>query len=486
MKKHNNSRTRKSANRLLLFGFELSHTQRSLFLVLSVIGILYLPFTFLTVFVDLFQDLCITLPFYFSSMFPESRRTPLWFHFIFTPHIIRIIVSSIFLYLSIHTLKKILYASEMDNNNRIKINQNQRFVNWFGFKLPQGQSLFVLTISIVGIIFTIQNLIDYSASLYAPFSYLLVDISSIPIGPNLTTSNIILRNLLPIIFNLIVLLLSIYSLIKMRRGKLVSNPKYIRKNYSLILFISSFIIFLIFLLRSVCHLILFTNFSYLLGIIPYTPNSYQIIDLVVVIIMLIFSSILMISSYFAIDNSNDKNNINYRLTWFHMEISPKKAIFILSLSTVYIIFFSDILLKLIFMFSSNNYYESGVLIIIATFLIITVFCFYSIGKILKGERLHYCINSLNKSGEVRSKWFKFDLNRSNSLFFLSTGFGFIFIYAFSIMSMNLLSQIFLSDFYFQLDWYYIILIPVSLVVLCTILFIIIYTIKQTIHSLKLT
>jgi hypothetical protein len=471
-------------SKVILFGFELSRTQSALLLIISYIGILYLPYTLIEeVLYNLFQTLFVSLPFYFSSSFPEFMRTGLWFYYLFAPHIIRIIVTTTLLYLSIHTLKTILRVGENKGNNKRKVIQHDRNVKWFGFKLSHGQSLFIFVISTAGILLAFQNIIDVSSSRDITFLYMLIDLCYIPTGPNTHSSHGILTNGIPILFNAIIILLALYSIIKIRKGKTVSTSRNPIKNYALIIYISSLIIFLLSLMRFLCHLFLFTSLGNLIGIIPEVSNSYQTNDFMIVIIFLILSIVLMIRSHSIREKPFEYKATTNELTWFQTSLTPKKAIVLISLAIVYIIFFTDFFLTFVFIMAIFNFPQpSHFLFIIIVFSLIA-FCYYPIEKILRRGRFNNYVGSLDNSELLVSKWFKFRLDRLYSLVFFSVSCGFLLIHVFSLMSMNLFTQLFLLEFE-NFGFYYFISIPASLVIVGVLFAIIIYTIKKTIHSIK--
>jgi hypothetical protein len=470
--------------KVILFGFELSRTQRALFLILSYIGLIYLPFILIQeILYGIFHTIFVDLPFYFSPIFPEEHKTDFWFYLIFAPEITRIIVYSILFYLSIYTLKTVLKPNEIKDKSKKKIIRYERIVNWFGFKLTHGQSLFIFYISLIGILFSVQNIIEYSA-FSRIYLYFFVDLCHIPLGAYLTISNQALVNLIPIILNFIILLLSIYSLIKMRRGKLVSNSIKSVKNYAIIIYLISLITFLFFLMRLFCHLFLFTDLGSLLGITPNATNSSQANDFTEVIVILIITLIFMIGSYFIREHSHEEKAINTEFTWIHIKLTPKRATFFISLAFLYTIFFSDLFLTYLFIVSIFNFPQQNDLIVLAIFFIIIIICYYLIETILKKNRFNNYLKSIDNLEFVKIRWLKFNLSRSYSLLLFSVSCGFLFIYIYSLMSMNLMTQIFLFSFN-ELNFYYLISFPISLLIISILLSFIIYTIKRTSQSIKL-
>jgi len=471
-------------SKVILFGFELTRTQSTLLLIISFVGILYLPYTLIEeVLYNLFQTLFVSLPFYFSPTLPEYLRTDFWFYYFFASHIVRIIVTTALLSLSIYTLKRILRLGESKGINKRKIIQHDRIVKWFRFKLSHGQSLFIFVISVAGILLAFQIIIDFFTSQDITLYFFFRDLCFIPTGPNMTSSHEILINNIPIIFNAIIILLSLYSIIKIKRGKTVSTSRNPIKNYALIIYISSLIIFLIFLMRFLCHIFLFTSLGNLIGIIPEVSNSYQTNDFMIAIIFLIVSLVLMVRCHSIREKSYKYKPISDDLTWLHIRLTPKRVIVLISLAIVYLIFFTDFFLTFIFIMAPFNFPQPSNLIFISIGFGICVFCYYPIEKILRRGRFNNYVISIDNSELLVSKWFKFHLDRLYSLVFFSVSCGFLFIHVFTLISMNLFTQFFLLEVH-HFDFYYFISIPASLVVVGTIFAFIIYTIKRTIHSIK--
>lgn len=471
-------------SKVILFGFELSRTQSALLLILSYIGIIYLPLILMEqILFKLFQTLFVDLPFYLSPLYPEYLKTDLWFYEMFAPHVTKIMVTTIFLYLSIYTLKNILNPDEKKRKKKSNIIQHDRIVKWFGFKLSHGQSLFIFIISIIGILLAFQNIIDVSVSQHFGTLQLLIDLCYIPIGPYLVISHEILRNTILILFNIIIILLALYSLFKARTGKTVSTSRNPIRNYALIMYLSILIVILLFFLRLLCHLFLFTDLGHLLGITPGASNSYQTNDFEIVIKILIVSLLLIAPCSLIRETPYDYKTVTNEITWFRISLTPKKAIVLISLAIVFTIFLTYYFLISVFIISIFNFPHPPALIVICLLLSIVVFLYYPIEKILKRGRFTNYVDSIDNSELLVSKWFKFRLSRLYSLLFLSVSYSFVFIHVFYLMAMTLFTHINLLTLE-NLAFYNLISIPASLVIIGTLFAINLYTIKRTIHSIK--
>lgn len=474
MKVKENDELNLNNSQIVLFGFELNPSQTTLFLILSFIGIFILPLILAEeIFLRLFQILFVDLPNYFSL--PEEYR-PFPFKSLFyflAPTLINIIVISILLYLSIYSLKRILRNNTIKDESKRRIIRQDRIINWLGFKLSHGQSLFIFCFSL-GTIFFIGSLIS---ACFDPFFTIFEELCSIPVDSNHAVSHELLLDIIPMVINAIFFTLCIYSLIATRRKKHRAPLKRITKNYGLIIYIISLLIFIFYINRLFCHLFLFTDLANLLEITPRASTSYQIKDFIKVIVIIIISLNLMIACYFIKGGSYEETKRSNELTWFHIKLTPNKTIILLSLtflSTIYFIYF--VLRSLIF-FPPILY---NISFLVISFLII-IFCYYPFEKILKRRRLTNFIDSMKNSEEVITNWFKFPLKRLYSVVFLSLSSGFIILYVFHIMCINLgFRELKLDDF----ESYYLISLPILTTVIGIILAINIYTIKKTIHSIK--
>jgi len=475
--------TKTNNSRITLFKFELSPTQKILFLILSLIGVLFLPFILAgDIFLNLFQSIFGSLPAYLSN--PEIYHEDYLFYN-FAPVITSIIIYSIFFCLSIYALKKLIKTKENSNEQKRNIILQDRIVNWLGFKISHGQSLFIFSVSLAGMLFIVQEYI-YS---YIPFFMegVFESLCWIPLGPYQATSHDLLLNNVPLAINATFFTLCLYSIIASRRGKPRSSRNKIAKNQSLIIFIIFFIVFLFSFIRVLCHLFLFTDLAYTLGITPNVTNSYQTNDFIRVIVILFISLILMITSYFMKENSQEVVKKDIKLSWVNIELTPHRALILFSVAILYIIFFTVIYLVTAFLLKFINFtsitYNS--ILFHGIFVGIIIFCYYPIGKISKDHRLVTIVENIENSGEYETNWFKFRLNKLYSVIFLSVSCGLIPLFVFQLSLMNMNAQAFLSDFTpIRFNSYLLFSFPLMTVVIIIILIVNIYTIKKTIHSIK--
>ncbi len=478
-------------SQLVLFGFELNRSQTTLILIFSFIGLFMTTFELtIGIFYGLFEFIFVELPFCLDH--PEYCNG-LFHHLSFTPSIISgIIISSIFLLLSVYVLKKILRHNshnDIKKKSKRKTIQQDRIVNWFGLKLSHGQSLFIFSLSLVGILYTIQ----FYISSINPLSWVLELLCLIPIGHNIATYSEKLYVIMSIVITAIFIVLCLYSIIASRRGKPTSPSKRIVKNYGLIIFIGSFVIFLFFLIRFFSHLFLFTDLAEILGIYKNATNSYQTEDFLFVITILIICLILMTLSYFLKKSPNEDTKLNNKITWLRIKLSPKRAIILLSLAILGIIVFGFPLLGTFLIRGSSYYFFNfrvDYLILIIISCIPAIFSWYAIVTVVKKHRLKKFIDEIENSEKITCKWFKYNLNRLNSIIFFSLSIAFSIFCIFSLILMNTNIRMVISginipespDISFSFLW--IIRFVIMMFVNSLLLAFSIYTIKKTKDSIK--
>jgi len=468
---------------MTLFGFELNRSQTSLFLILSLIGIFMLPFTIAgDIFLNLFQFLFSTLPIYLFE--PQHYHEDYLFNHFF-PILIRLIESVIFLILSIYALRKILRHKNTEHKIKRKTIHQERIVNWLGLKISHGQSLFIFSASLVGIFFIVE-LFLVSLLSYSIYDHGLLDsLCWIPTGSNRATSHEILLNNVPLAIKAIFFLLCLYSLFIARRGKPLNPLKKITKNYSLLIFIASFVVLILLSARIFCHLALFNyDIASLLGISSNAPNPYQNEDFIKTISFFCICLALMISSFFLKDKNYIEMKTSDEITWLQIKLTPHRAIILLSVALLYIIFFTYIYLSFIFLFEIFFGFAPSYLNFFNIILIpIMLFCYYPIGKILKNYRFDNIIKNIENSREFKTKWFGFQLSKINSIIFLSVSSGLIGLFIYQLFMMNMSAQAFLqfADPHYS---YMLFSFPIMAAIICLILVVIIYTIKKTLPSIK--
>lgn len=468
-----------------LFRFELNRSQTSLFLILSLIGIFMIPSNLAgDVFLNLFSFLFVALPSYLSD---PSHYHPDYLIYNFFPIIINIIVYTLLLTLSIYALRRILRHRKTNPNAKRKAINQERIVNWFGLKISHGQSLFIFTVSLVGMIFLVQQFLE--TLLYPGIGFgfgLLQSLCWIPEGINQATSHEILLENVPLAIMIILFLLCLSSLFIARSGKPMKPSKKVMKNYSLLIFIVSFVLLFLSAARIFCHLALFDpEMASLLGISANAPNQYQNEDFLKTLSFFIICLVLMITSFFLRDINHKERKKFDELSWFRVQLKPHRAVILLSIALLYITFFTHFYLYYIFFMGIAfvGFLSFYLNLIHFIFIPIILFCYYPIGKILYNHRFEKIIENIDNSGEYKTKWFGFNLSKTNSVILLSTSSGLIFLYIFQLFTMNMSAEMFFTDmtpYYFFMIFSF----PAMAVVICLILVVIIYTIKKTLPSIK--
>ena len=472
-----------NTSRITLARFELTRSQTSLFLILSLVGVFLVPFTLAgDIFLNLFQFLFSILPDY---LIDSSHRPEDYLVYTFSPILIRICVSTIFLLLSIYALRKILRHKNTKQKVKGKIIQQHRTVNWFGLRISHGQSLFILSASVVGIIFLAQLFFESILS-HSLFDHGLFDsLCWIPEGPNQATSHEILLNNVPPAIMASFFLLCLFSLFIVRKGKPMNPSKKITKNYSLLIFIGSFVVLILLSARIFCHLALFNyEIASLLGISSNAPNPYQNEDLIITITLFCICLALMISSFFLKEHNNKEMKVSVELKWLQVKLTPHRAVILLSGALIYLVFFTWLYLSFIMLFGGAfnfsllrfNFFD-------ITFFMIVLFCYYPIAKILKNNRFDNILENIENSREFKTNWFKFKLSKINSIVFLSVSSGLIALYIFQLILMNINAQSILQNPSPHYS-YMLFSLPIMTAIICLILAVIVYTIKKTLPSIK--
>ena len=357
-------------------------------------------------------------------------------------------------------------------------------MNWLGLKLSHGQSLFIFSASLVGIFFIVQLFLESLMSPFVGFG-LLESFCWIPTGPHQTTSDVNLLNNVPLVIKAIFFLLCLYSIYIVRRGKPINPSKKITKNYSLLVFIASFVVFILLSARIFCHLALFTyEVSSLLGISYNALNPYQNEDFIKTISFLCICLALMITSFFLKEKNYKEMKTPDELSWFQVKLTPHRAIILLSLALLYIVFFTYIYLYFIFLFGGAlGFTPFGSNLFDIILILIILFCYYPIGKILKNHRFDNIIENIENSREFKTNWFRFRLSKTYSVIFLSVSSGLVGLFIFQLFLMNINAQAFLQDPYSH-NSYMLFSFPAMTVIICLILVVIVYTIKKTLPSIK--
>ncbi len=472
-----------NSSQLTLFKFELSSSQASLFLVLSVMGIFMVSILLVgEVFLNLFQFIYFTVPTYLENpgVYHEDY---LFYHVV--PVITRIIVYIIFVSLSIYGFRRILKKKTSENRPKKKIISQKRAVNWFGLKISHGQSLFIFSASLAGLLFILQLFLEHITYPEPTFG-LLASISWIPSGPNQWSSASVLINNVPIAIQSIFFIACLYSLFITRRGKPITPSTKVTKNYALFIFIGSFIVFIFTSTRIFSHLALFNrDVSNLLGMTSYnTPNSYQNNDFIRTVVFLSVSLALMFTSFFLKERNHKDMKTFDEFSWLRIKLTPHRATILLSSALISIFFFTQLYLTFIFLIGNINSilsFPSNLFNFI--FIPIILFCYYPIGKVLANHRFEKAVENINNTGEFKTNWFKFKLNKIDSVVLLSVSSALIVFNLFQLGSMNMNAQMFYSTFDLR-ESYMLFSFPIMIIFIFLAIIVNIYTIIKTLPSIR--
>ncbi|TFF89309.1 MAG: hypothetical protein EU549_01045 [Promethearchaeota archaeon] len=441
------------------------------------------------IFLNLFQFFFTILPHYLEmpSVYHENY---LIYHFY--PIILNLIINFLFLFLSIYALRKLLINKKQKKTKKKTLISQNRTVKWFCLTLSHGQAIFIFVLSFIFVTFLLSY---YIRTLLYPITPgieggLFTYLCWIQYNSTSYTSDPLLLNYLPLTLFIIYLVLGLYSLVITRREK---NSKASRKtvtNYGLLLFTPSLFLFIIFSARIFCHLAIFNKqISKLLGTKYIYPTPIQSADFNRTLIFLLVSLILMVVSYFLKNKKAEKSDYN-QIKWFFFRLNPKKAIILISLATIFAIFFIQIYVSNIttYLFFGMYNYESlfrtpSIWFFTLGLLSIVIFCYYTINKILKNQKFDKIVKTINQSDEYKSSWFKFKINRNNSLLLLSCSFALIVLYLYQLILVNINASFMLVNLY-HLDLYLLLSFPLLISLICIILIILGYTLIKTYPALK--
>lgn len=466
-----------------LFGFELNRAQTSLFLILSLIGVFILPFLLAAqIFFNLFQLFFNYLPRYLKDRFPFFEN-PL--DTLLPTILILVFAYTIYLILSIYALRKILQNKDVKYKVKRKTLHQERIVNWFGLKLSHGQSIFVFSASIVGLFYIAQ--LSFDSVLSHPFGHdVLETFCWIPYSPGSSISHEILTNNVPLALKTIFIILCLSSLFIARRGKPMNSSRKYNKNYSLLVFMGSVVFLVLLSARFFCHLALFNyEISYVLGIPYHAPNPYQNEDFIKTISFLVICLALMITSFFLKEPRNREVKTSENLSWFKVKLTPHRALILLSISLLYILFFIDSnITSHILLGGWLNLPLFSLSIVDIILFPIIIFCYYPIEKILKNRRFDNVIRDIDNSKEFNTKWFKFHLSKADSVIFLSVSSGIVGIYIYQLLTMNMSAQVFFLQNPSSDNSYLLFSYPAMAAIICLVLVLIAYTIKKTLPSIR--
>jgi hypothetical protein len=486
MKVEKKNESQVNDSKVIVLGFELNHTQTILVLTVSLIGI-FINFHSLaqSIFLSLFQFFFSTLPQFLNEPEPYHPDYPIYN---FVPILTNIITNVIFLIFSLYAFKKVFDQNDKESIKK-QIIPKERTVNWLGLTISHGQSLFLFSLSFLGLILLLGNFINslvYPGTDYGMFS----ELCWIPTGPNRATLPAISFFVSIAIF-IIFLSLSVYSLYITKRKKSPNSTKPQKeavKNRSLFTFIALFVVLILSAARLSCHFAILPG--YLLPRSHYSLNIYQIIDLVITMIILSLSVAYLIPKYVLKrktesrkDSENEMKDLNeFRL--FRLKLTPERGLIILSLAFVFMINFSMTFLSYLSFLSRYSLITSiSFLTRIIIYLILIILSFYPIRKLTKENRFEFIINEINSSNEFETNWLGYPLDKLKSIIVFSTSLALTVLFVIRLYSLNRMALNFLLD----LDYSYTFMLfslPLLAVLICSILAILLYSIIKTYPSIK--
>ena len=309
------------------FGFEINHSQSIFLFILAFTGALNIP-------LGILKELNKLLAVIFLSLPLDDFKEP----------IITLLEYIVFFNLCLYTIRIVLKHKQ---NSAFKRNLSQdQVTNWFGFRINHSQSMFLFTISLVGLIAIIFSYL-HGFDAFSP-SYFFRELYTVPLNDYLSPyGNLVLQRYAFNFIHLVIFLISLYTLIKTRYIRANLSVKSLNKNYQLVIFIISLAIVIFLLPRLFCHIVLFTALGPLVGIDPIgsiETTNLQFTDFVIVT-LIVFVCANIIS--FSIKRVPHPKEVNKKLKFK----SPKVFLITLSISSfVFLIFFSQ---SLITIFSIN-------------------------------------------------------------------------------------------------------------------------------------
>ena len=309
----------------------------------------------------------------------------------------------------------------------------------------------------------------------------------IPTGPGAGIYSIILENNVLQAISIIFIFICLYSLFITRRGKPISSSTKITKNYSLLIFIVSFVVLIFLSARIFCHLALFnSDISDLLGISSNPTNPYQNSDFITTFILFIIFLTIIITSFFLKEKIHEKRNFDNELTWLHIKLTPHRSIILISLA---IFFFISLLFDFLsYIFIIRMMYPTFIsqysIIYYIIFTLIFIFCYYPIGKLLNDHHLDIIISEIDNSSDFETRWFGSRLDKLNSIIFFSVSCGLIVFCIYQLVMYNIVANSIFNEM-FPTSEYYLYSFPLITLFIGAILLLNVYTIKKTFPSLKL-
>ena len=426
-----------------LFGFQLNPSQKNIVAILSFIGIFLLPFFLaVEVILNLGQALFMSLPSYLSH--PEVY-VELYLFYAFVPPLSRIIADVIFLYLSVHSVKRLFLAKNDETNFEIDSINDNKTVSWLGHKLSSDQALIIYILAIIGLVFIPIALIGSFTFLSGIFNFLLF----IPTGVDRAYGHTLIDFYAPIIIYVIFYMLSIYTALKIRHGGLRKKNGKRTKTHAIFLFIISLITLLLCLLRFATHLFLFTDLAYLLGTTPEPKNSFQTQDFFLVIIILIVSIAIMNSSFFMRGFPKKENTKELNIKWFGLKLTNKGALKILAIGIVFLLYSGFSILIGLFSIPFLNWFT--IIVFYGIPIVVAIIAAYTVNAISKNHRLDRLLTSMQEKEGMFTNWFKLNLSYSLSMELYGVFLGVLILFFYNLFTF-LVSFSFSFAFGFEISY----------------------------------
>lgn len=489
MKAEKKSEPSANESKFILFRFELSRSQAILVLIVAFMGVLVIANTLAeSIFLNLFQFLFYILPMVSAE---PGLYHPGYLTYHFIPIISGIIVSIILLSLSVYSLNKILNQKAKKDKNERNIIHKERVVRWLGLTISHGQSFFLFSISLVGMIYMIENFV---LSLIYPYPdwILFSELCWIPTGINQGTSNELLFQLVPRAIIIAIILLFFYSFYVVKRDKYskssTASTKPV-KNYRFLLYIISLVVLIFSAARLFCNLFvsIFNFFPPSLD----SLNLFQLIDMIIAITFLILSlvfirkkAILRRKAEEKEESTEDLQDLS-ELTLFKLKLTPKRGLLIFSLAATFLITLTNSYLSYLFIIGrySMRFLSPSSISRHIVYIILIMVTFYPIRQLTKQNRFETIIREIRKGANFETKWLGIRLNKLKSIIIFSVSLALTVLNVYQLTSLNRTAQGFLSDLDYS-ESYMIFSFPIIASIICLILAILLYTIIKSYPSIK--
>jgi len=364
------------------FGFPINKTNSVVLLVLSFLGVISLP-------VLIFENILYYIVYYNRLMDYYG--------------LIHIIFYSVCFMLSLYTFLKVIKGIKIQDKQKKVLESRITHVLWFGIHLTYNQALVLFALSLSGILFTsyysIMLMFDYAYPYYG-ITYFYLEFHSI---------------------NIVLLIICIFTVYRIKKSQIKSEDAKELNTFSLFLFILSIILIIsliypmlfytIVLVRNIIYIIFYDSF--------YFSGLIYLINLIICISLLVLSAL------------NLKRKYNFSLTVKKsFMLSRKQRLFgIIKINCVMALGFLSlsifVVLYLLFSLGIEIFIVSSIGIDTSTYvfyvILLLIPCFYTIGFILKKNRLELFLESYYGGKFSNNKWFGLKVNKSQSaiIFWLS-------------------------------------------------------------------